>query len=100
MNTPTKIEPFGLDEAWLDVTDNKDMSGKEVAADINRRIKQELGITVSIGVSFNKNFCQIRSDYKKPDAITEITREKLQRYCVELSCKRPFVCWQSNGQKA
>ena len=69
-----KIEPFGLDEAWLDVTDNKNMSGKEVAADINRRIKQELGITVSIGVSFNKIFAKFGSDYKKPDAITEITR--------------------------
>lgn len=49
-----KIEPFGLDEAWLDVTDNKNMNGKEIALEINRRIKQELGITVSIGVSFNK----------------------------------------------
>ena len=70
-----KIEPFGLDEAWLDVTDNKNMSGKEIALEINRRIKQELGITVSIGVSFNKIFAKFGSDYKKPDAITEITRE-------------------------
>ena len=70
-----KIEPFGLDEAWLDVTDNKNMNGKEIALEINRRIKQELGITVSIGVSFNKIFAKFGSDYKKPDAITEITRE-------------------------
>ena len=69
-----KIEPFGLDEAWLDVTDNKNMNGKEIALEINRRIKQELGITVSIGVSFNKIFAKFGSDYKKPDAITEITR--------------------------
>lgn len=66
-----KIEPFGLDEAWLDVTDNKNMNGKEIALEINRRIKQELGITVSIGVSFNKIFAKFGSDYKKPDAITE-----------------------------
>lgn len=59
-----KIEPFGLDEAWLDVTDNKNMSGKEIALEINRRIKQELGITVSIGVSFNKIFAKFGSDYK------------------------------------
>ena len=70
-----KIEPFGLDEAWLDVTDNKNMNGKEIALEINRRIKLELGITVSIGVSFNKIFAKFGSDYKKPDAITEITRE-------------------------
>lgn len=70
-----RIEPFGLDEAWLDVTQNKSQSGLEIAREINSRIKEELGITVSIGVSFNKIFAKFGSDYKKPDAITCITRE-------------------------
>lgn len=70
-----KIEPFGLDEAWLDVTHNIEKGGMEIAREINARVKEELGITVSIGVSFNKVFAKFGSDYKKPDAITEITRK-------------------------
>lgn len=70
-----KIEPFGLDESWLDVTNNIDKNGYEIALEINRRVKEELGITVSIGVSFNKIFSKFGSDYKKPDAITCITRD-------------------------
>jgi DNA polymerase-4 len=69
------IEPFGLDEAWLDVTHTLGKSGIEIAEEIRSRIKYELGITVSIGVSFNKIFAKFGSDYKKPDAITEITRD-------------------------
>ena len=65
------IEPFGLDESWLDVTGNQ-QSGMEIAEEIRGRIKNELGITVSIGVSFNKIFAKLGSDYKKPDAITRI----------------------------
>ena len=68
-----RIEPFGLDEAWLDVTAN-DRNGEEIAQEIRRRIKSELGITVSIGVSFNKIFAKLGSDYKKPDAVTVIRR--------------------------
>lgn len=70
-----KIESFGLDESWLDVTENINGNGFEIACEINKRVKQELGITVSIGVSFNKIFAKFGSDYKKPDAITCITRD-------------------------
>lgn len=70
-----KVESFGLDEAWLDVTDNIQNNGFKIAAEISKRIKFELGITVSIGVSFNKIFAKFGSDYKKPDAITCITRK-------------------------
>lgn len=71
------IEPFGLDEAWLDVTGSTLVygSGKDIAEEIRYRIKHELGITVSIGVSFNKIFAKLGSDYKKPDAVTVITKE-------------------------
>lgn len=70
-----RIEAFGLDEAWLDVTHNTQKSGIEIAREINKRVKQELGITVSIGLSFNKIFAKFGSDYKKPDAITVISRD-------------------------
>ena len=94
-----KIEPFGLDEAWLDVTDNKNMNGKEIALEINRRIKQELGITVSIGVSFNKIFAKFGSDYKKPDAITEITRENYRDIVWNCPAKDLLYVGRATGRK-
>ncbi len=68
------IEPFGIDESWLDVTASGKLfgSGLEIAERIRREVREELGITVSIGVSFNKVFAKLGSDYKKPDAITVI----------------------------
>ena len=69
-----RVEPFGLDEAWLDLTDCTG-DAVDTAHCIRRRIRQELGITVSIGVSFNKTFAKLGSDYKKPDAVTVFSRE-------------------------
>ena len=70
-----RVEPFGLDEAWLDVTGD---DGAEVARKISRRIKSEVGITVSVGVSFNKIFAKLGSDYRKPDAITVISPDNFR----------------------
>lgn len=80
------IEPFGLDEAWLDVTGSALVhgSGRDIAEEIRYRIKTELGITVSIGVSFNKIFAKLGSDYKKPDAITVITKENYRQFAWKL----------------
>ena len=72
-----RVEPFGLDECWLDVT-AKNADGVKIAHEIRERIKYELGITVSIGVSYNKIFAKLGSDYKKPDAVTEIGRANYQ----------------------
>ena len=69
-----RIEPFGLDEAWLELTGGR-QTPEAVAQEIRRRVREELGITVSIGVSFTKPFAKLGSDYKKPDATTVITRE-------------------------
>ena len=68
------IEPFGIDESWLDVTASGKLfgSGEEIAERIRKEVKEEIGITVSIGVSFNKVFAKLGSDYKKPDAVTVI----------------------------
>lgn len=67
-----KQEAFGIDESWLDVTDSVSLKGDgySIATEISNRMKKELGITVSIGVSYNKIFAKLGSDYKKPDAIT------------------------------
>lgn len=71
------VEPFGLDECWLDVTGSTRLfgTGPEIAETLRRRVRRELGITVSIGVSFNKIFAKLGSDMKKPDAITPISYE-------------------------
>ena len=65
-------EAYGIDESWLDVTDSVSIKGDgyKIAQEISNRMKSELGITVSIGVSFNKIYAKLGSDYKKPDAIT------------------------------
>ena len=72
-----RVEPFGIDESWLDVTGSFNLfgSGKEIANKIRDTVKTELGLTVSVGVSFNKVFAKLGSDYKKPDATTVISRE-------------------------
>ena len=67
------VEPFGLDESWMDVTESH-RDPVEIAEEIRTRIKEELGITVSIGVSFNKTFAKLGSDYKKPDAVTVFSK--------------------------
>jgi len=74
------IEPFGIDESWLDVTASLKLfgSGKEIAERIREEVKRETGLTVSIGVSFNKVFAKLGSDYKKPDAITVISEESFR----------------------
>ncbi|MCQ4115138.1 DNA polymerase IV [Ruminococcus sp. zg-921] len=74
------VESFGIDEAWLDVTGSQMLfgDGECIAREINRRVREELGITVSIGVSFNKIFAKLGSDYKKPDAITVISRKNFR----------------------
>ena len=72
------VEPFGIDESWLDVTSTYMMFARtpfEFAQIIRKRVKEETGLTVSIGVSFNKIFAKLGSDYKKPDAVTEINRD-------------------------
>ncbi len=74
------IEPFGIDESWLDVTASQKIfgTGVDIAERIRNEVKQEIGITVSIGVSFNKVFAKLGSDYKKPDAITVISPENFK----------------------
>ena len=75
-----QIEPFGIDENWIDVTGSKLLcgDGSAIANSIRQRIKEELGITVSIGVSFNKIFAKLGSDMKKPDAVTVIPHDKFK----------------------
>jgi len=75
-----RVEPFGMDECWLDLTGcvNLPQNGSVIAEEIRETMKEELGLPVSIGVSFNKIFAKLGSDMKKPDAVTCITTENFQ----------------------
>lgn len=81
------VEPLGLDECWLDVTDSikyLGKNGKEIADELRHRIKEEFGITVSVGVSFSKIFAKLGSDMKKPDATTCIPKSKFKEMTYHL----------------
>ena len=75
------VEPFGIDESWLDITGSMHLfggDGKSIADQLRERLREELGLTISVGVSFNKIFAKLGSDYKKPDATTVSDRGNWQ----------------------
>lgn len=92
------IEPFGLDECWLDVT-GSEKSGEEIANEIRKRVKSQLGITVSVGVSFNKVFAKLGSDYKKPDAVTVIDESNYKDIAWSLPCGDLLMVGRSAQKK-
>lgn len=81
-----KVEPFGIDECWLDVTSSTRLfgSGPEIAEKIRQQVKKELKITVSVGVSFCKIFAKLASDLKKPDAVTIIDKNNFKKIIYPL----------------
>ena len=96
-----RVEPFGLDECWLDCTGSISLlgSGEKIAEEIRERIKNELGITVSIGVSFNKIFAKLGSDLKKPDAVSFIGRTDFRRKLWKLSASELLGVGRSTAEK-
>lgn len=93
------IEPFGLDECWLDVSGDWFKTGEEIADEIRCRVKNEVGITVSVGVSFNKIFAKLGSDYKKPDAVTVITKENFKDFVWRLPCRDLLMIGSATEKK-
>ena len=95
------VEPFGMDECWLDVTGSRYVCGdaRMIAENIRRSVKEELGLTVSIGVSFNKVFAKLGSDLKKPDAITEISPESYKEKVWPLPCSDMIYCGPATTKK-
>ncbi|MBE6587289.1 MAG: DNA polymerase IV [Ruminococcaceae bacterium] len=95
------VEPFGLDECWLDVTGSGKLfgSGICIADEIRKRVKRELGVTVSVGVSYNKIFAKLGSDMKKPDATTVIDREHFREKIWHLPAADLLYIGHSTAQK-
>jgi len=81
-----QVEPFSVDESFLDVTSSEALfgDGKTIADRIRREVREEIGVTISVGVSFNKIFAKMGSDYKKPDATTVITRDNFRQILFPL----------------
>lgn len=95
------IEPFGMDECWLDVTSSRGLfgDGMKIAEEIRNATREELGLTVSIGVSFNKIFAKLGSDMKKPDAITEISVDNYKDKVWPLPASDMIYCGRSTTSK-
>lgn len=95
------VEPFGIDECWLDVTGSTVLfgSGEQIADKIRKAIKHELGLTISVGVSFNKVFAKLGSDMKKPDAVTVISKDNFKQKVWPLSISELLFVGKSTFDK-
>lgn len=95
------IEPFGLDEAWLDVTGSQSLFGDSasIANEIRQTIRRESGLTVSVGVSFNKVFAKLGSDLKKPNAVTVIGKSNFRERIWNLPAGAMLGCGKSTVKR-
>lgn len=96
-----RVESFGLDECWLELTDPRVTmaQGANIGHEIRHRVKTELGITVSVGVSFNKVLAKLGSDYKKPDAVTVFAPENYQEKINPLPARDLLYVGPKTGKK-
>ncbi len=96
-----QIEPFGMDECWLDVTGSCHLfgDGKEIADRIRKEMEEELGLTVSVGVSYNKVFAKLGSDMQKPNATTVITKESMEKDVWSLPASDLLYCGRATTKK-
>ena len=96
-----KVEAFGIDECWLDVTDSVKLfgSGEKIANAIREDIRKELGITASAGVSFNKITAKLASDYKKPDATTIIDRDNYKKIAYPMKVEALLYVGKATQKK-
>lgn len=95
------VESFGIDEAWLDITNCRRYGGDayKIADEIRIRVKDEIGLTVSIGVSFNKVFAKLGSDLKKPDAISVISYENFKDIVYKLPVENLLYVGRATKKK-
>lgn len=95
------VESFGIDEAWLDISSRAKSfdEAMAIANEIRVRVINEVGLTVSIGVSFNKVFAKLASDMKKPNAVTLITPDNFKEKVWPLSVRDLLFVGHSTGDK-
>lgn len=95
------VEPFSIDESWLDVTGSQHLFGDgcAIADTLRRRVREEIGVTISVGVSFTKTFAKLGSDYKKPDATTVVDRENYRRILWPLPVRDMIFVGRAAAEK-
>jgi DNA polymerase-4 len=95
------VEPLSLDEAYLDVTENKkgNPSATLIAQEIRKRIFEEVGLTASAGISVNKFVAKIASDYNKPNGQKTVNPDEVEAFLEKLDVKKFYGSRQSNGRK-
>ncbi len=100
LSVTDQVEPFSVDESWLDVTGSRRLfgDGVTIANELRRRVREELGITISVGVSDNKAWAKLGSDYQKPDATTLITRENVSEILHPLPVEDMLFVGQAAAQ--
>ena len=96
-----QVEPFGIDECWLDVTGSRRLfgDGAHIAEELRHRLVREMDLTISVGVSFNKIFAKLGSDMKKPDQTTLISRENYQKSVWPLPVEALLMVGRSTKKK-
>ena len=95
-----RVEPFSIDECFVDITESKNFgTPKQIADRLRGRVKSEVGLTISVGVSFNKTFAKIGSDLKKPDATTVITKENFKQVVWPLPIGEMFGVGRKTKEK-
>lgn len=96
-----QIEPFSIDESWLDVTGSHNLfgGGRKIGDEIRKVVRKELGLTLSAGVSYNKVFAKMGSDYKKPDATTLISRDNYQQLLWPMAVGELFFVGSATAEK-
>ena len=96
-----QVEPFSVDESWLDVTASRKLfgTGKQIADEIRKRVREKYSLTLSAGVSFNKIFAKMGSEYKKPDATILITRENYRSLLWHMDIGELFFVGAATADK-
>ncbi|MDD6796048.1 MAG: DNA polymerase IV [Clostridiaceae bacterium] len=93
------IEPLSIDEAFLDVTDSKFSNGEEAGVYIKNRVRKELGLTLSVGVSYNKFLAKIASEWNKPNGMMIISKEMIPNILLPLSVSKVFGIGKKTVEK-
>ncbi len=95
------VEPFGIDECWLDITGSLRLFGSpyEIAEQIRREVYENYGVTISVGVSFNKIFAKMGSDLKKPNAVSVINEDNFREMLWGLSASEMMGVGRSTAKK-
>lgn len=96
-----QIEEFGIDEAWIDVTNSTSLfgDGMEIARQIQKKVIKEVGLTISIGVSFNKIFAKLGSDLVKPNGIVRIGKDNFKEIAWPLEIRELFYVGRATKEK-